>query len=135
MAENKQCNIEPIVLAVVGGRDFNDYDKLRAYLDQYCAKNNVTKIISGGAIGADSLAKQYAREKKILFEEFKPDWVKYKKAAGIIRNKIIVKEATRMVACWDGKSPGTKHSLEHFRRTKRRIPTVLKYGGHWNLIK
>ena len=94
-------------LAVVGSRSFNDYNLLKNTLDKY----DINKIISGGAKGADQLAERYAKENGIETLILKPDWKKYPRAAGIIRNKDIIGACTEVVAFWDGKSPGTKNSI------------------------
>ena len=44
------------------------------------------EIVSGGARGVDTLAEVYARGKNIPIKIFKPDWNKYGKSAGVIRN-------------------------------------------------
>jgi hypothetical protein len=96
-------------LAVVGSHDFHDYSRLKHTLDNM---ENISMLLSGGAKGADSLAEIYAREKNIELKRLVPDWSTYGRAAGMIRNKDIVAEAEQVVAFWDGKSKGTKHSIE-----------------------
>ena len=53
-------------LAIVGSRDFDDYERMVSVLWDLLAvkKGTIPKdvIVSGGAKGADSLAKQYAKE-------------------------------------------------------------------------
>ncbi|MCR4662865.1 MAG: DUF2493 domain-containing protein [Endomicrobiaceae bacterium] len=44
------------------------------------------EIVSGGARGVDTLAEMYAKNKGIPLKIFKPDWNKYGKSAGVIRN-------------------------------------------------
>ena len=44
------------------------------------------EIVSGGARGVDTLAEIYANDKGIPIKIFKPDWNKYGKAAGVLRN-------------------------------------------------
>lgn len=95
-------------LAVVGSREFNDYEFMKKILEHYPC----TQIISGGAKGADSLAKQYSAEKGILLKEFLPNWDVYGKSAGFIRNKRIVAASDEVVAFWDGESKGTKHTID-----------------------
>jgi hypothetical protein len=48
-------------LAVIGSRGFINMDLLSITLMKYYP--DITQIISGGARGADKLAKHYAREK------------------------------------------------------------------------
>ena len=73
-------------LAIVGGRDFTDYALLQYTVEHYYPLEMISTIISGGARGADTLARRYAEENGITFTEYKPDW-KLGRGAGIIRGK------------------------------------------------
>ena len=95
--------------AVIGSRGFNDYELLEDELKRY----QITTVISGGAKGADSLARDYAIAKNLQYEEHLPDWDKHGKGAGIIRNRDIVNNSDVVIAFWDGKSKGTKYSIEY----------------------
>lgn len=109
-------------LAIVGSRTFRDYDLLNS-----CLKNNVDKItviISGGAKGADYLAEKFAKENNIPIKVFLPDWDKYGKSAGFIRNKQIVNEADSVIAFWDGVSKGTTHSIMLAEQLNKKIKVV-----------
>ena len=108
-------------LAIIGGRDFNDYEKLVSSLADI---EGVKLVISGGARGADTLAERYAKEKGIEFIKFLPDWNTHGKAAGPIRNELIIKACDRVVAFWDGKSPGTRSSIELAKRYRKRYRIV-----------
>lgn len=110
-------------LAIVGGRDFNDYDMLTRSVADI---EGVDLIISGGARGADSLAERYAAEKGIEFISFVADWDKYGNAAGPIRNEMIVKACDRIVLFWDQRSPGTASSLALAKRHRKRY-RLIKY--------
>ena len=57
-----------------------------------------TLIISGGAKGADTLAKRYAAENNIPMKEFLPNWDTFGKSAGYLRNKEIVENCDGLVA-------------------------------------
>lgn len=97
-----------LALAVIGSRDFDDYEFLKKIIDYHPC----TQIVSGGARGADTLAKRYAAEHCIPLKEFLPNWDAHGKAAGFIRNKQIVEAVDELVAFWDGESRGTKHSID-----------------------
>lgn len=99
-------------LAVVGGRDFFDYALLKEKLDKVHSRKKITAIISGGARGADSLGAAWAIENGIRCIEFFPDWNKFGKRAGFLRNEHIISEADVCIAFWDGKSRGTKSSID-----------------------
>lgn len=101
-------------LAIVGSRTFNDYDKVKDFINRWKSYYNITIdcIISGGAKGADKLGEQYANEYDIPVKLFIPDWDKYGKSAGFIRNKDIISNCDVCFAFWDGSSRGTKHDFE-----------------------
>jgi hypothetical protein len=82
-------------------------------------------IVSGGARGADRLAKQYAEEHEdIHYIEFKADWQTHGKKAGIVRNYDIVRESNRVLAFWNGKSKGTKHTIQLARQYHKPVRVV-----------
>lgn len=99
---------EPIRLAVVGSRSFNDYKFLSEILQWY----DVKLIISGGARGADSLARRFAEEHNLPLREFIPEWGRHGRSAGYLRNEQIVEACDEVVAFWNGKSRGTKHTID-----------------------
>lgn len=69
----------------------------------------ITEIISDGA---DKLDERYSEEKNLDLTVFLPDWKKYGKSAGVIRNKDIVKHSDMVVAFWDEKSRSTLSSIK-----------------------
>lgn len=97
---------------IIGSRTFFDYDLLKNVLQ----KHYISQIVSGGARGADSLAIRYAIEASIPYIEFIPDYKKYRKKAPFVRNKLIVNASDIIIAFWDGKSTGTKHSLDYAKK-------------------
>lgn len=103
-------------LLVIGSRSFTDYQYASHILDKVANGHKDIVIVSGGADGADALAKRYATEKGFEYIEFPADWKTYGKSAGYIRNeemhKYIAQHETRkVVAFWDGVSKGTAHSF------------------------
>lgn len=70
-------------------------------------------IISGGAAGADTLAKEYALMNNIPLTEFFPDYKKFGRRAPILRNIKIVDNCDFLIAFWDGKSRGTKFTIDY----------------------
>ena len=105
--------------AVIGSRTFDNYSILFDVLE----KHYISQIVSGGAKGADSLAARYANEKGIPLVVFLPDWDKYDKKAGFVRNKEIVKASDILLAFWNGQSRGTKHSIDYAK--KLNIKTII----------
>ena len=70
-------------------------------------------IVSGGALGADTYAKEYAIKNDIPLIEFLPDYKKYGKSAPIIRNMQIVDNCDFLLAFWNGTSRGTKFTTDY----------------------
>ena len=107
-------------LLIAGSRGYNNYAEMKAKTD-YFISNKIKEgykihIVSGGARGADALAKQYAIQSGFEYHEFPADWNRYGKSAGYIRNRqihiFIAQYQYRGVLCfWDGKSRGTKHNF------------------------
>ena len=98
-------------LAVVGSRDFNDYELLKSKLDTIHNRKPITLIVSGGAKGADSLSERWAKENNIETLIFIPDWNKHGKKAGFLRNEDIIKNSDAVIAFWNGESRGTLSSI------------------------
>lgn len=94
-------------LAIIGSRDCPAVDT-EEYLDEM-----PDAIVSGGAKGADTYAREFAIKKGIRLIEHLPDYAKYGRAAPLVRNKLIVDACDKVLAFWDGKSRGTKFTLDY----------------------
>jgi len=104
-------------MGVIGSRNFVNYEFMKKILDSF----SFSEIVSGGATGADSLAKKYAEEKNLLITEILPDWNQYGRSAGFKRNKLIVDQSDAIVAFWDGKSKGTAHSIRLAKKVGKNV--------------
>jgi len=107
-------------IGVIGSRSFDDYKLLKNILSKFLP----FKLVSGGAIGADLLAERFAIENNLLKEIFLPDWNKYGKRAGFIRNSLIVKNSDAIIAFWDGFSKGTKDTIEKARKKGKQLMII-----------
>ena len=101
------CRKRKIRVIVAGGRDFDDYAKLKAVLDAtFADRNQSIEIVSGHAKGADMLGERYAFEKNIPCKVFPAEWNKYPIRAGFIRNSQMIEYAMRetpmLIAFWNG---------------------------------
>ena len=103
-------------IAVIGSRDFKGSNLIPHYLDRELMKYSELSIISGGASGVDTIAKQYAFERQLDYIELKADWRTYGRAAGQVRNKQVVEMADTIYAFWDGSSKGTLSVIQLARR-------------------
>lgn len=99
-------------IAIVGSRSFSDYSALSQYIKETIDITEVEAVVSGGANGADSLAERFAKDEGKQLLIFHPQWKKYGKQAGMLRNTQIVDKADIVFAFWDGVSRGTKDSID-----------------------
>ena len=97
-------------VAIIGSRNLYVGD-LEKYLPE-----GVEEIVSGGARGIDSCAREYARRNGIKLVEFLPDYNSYGRSAPILRNKDIVAYADVVLAFWDGESRGTKFVIDYAKQ-------------------
>jgi len=97
---------------IAGGRNFNDYNKLRESCDNILVNQKDVEIVSGTAAGADTLGERYAQEKGYEVKKFPAHWDLYGKSAGYKRNQQMAEYADGLIAFWDGKSKGTKHMID-----------------------
>lgn len=109
------------IVAVVGSRDYANLDKVREFVEGLPPE---TVVISGGALGVDWVAAETARRRGLRLDIFRADWPKHGRAAGPIRNSLIVKAADRIVAFWNGKSRGTMDVLEKARAAGKPIEEI-----------
>lgn len=102
-----------VKIAIVGSRTFNDYSVLSGFIRNKCNEHHLTPtaVVSGGARGADTLGARYANDYQLPLILHKPDWNRYGKAAGFLRNKDIIKDCDVCFAFWDGKSRGTEDDI------------------------
>lgn len=107
-------------VAVIGSRGFNNYELIKETLSSL----DITLVVSGGAMGADTLGERYARENGIPTKIFKPDWTKGR-GAGFLRNTDIINEADTVVAFWDGKSRGTLDSIKKAEKQGKKVLIIL----------
>ena len=94
-------------LAIVGSRRFNDYSLMKEVLiDQV---DNIVLIVSGGAIGADTLAQRFAKDNGIDIHIYYPKYNLYGKKAPLERNERIAQRCEKMIAFAYPDSKGTRH--------------------------
>ena len=112
-------------LAVIGSR------KIPAIELENYIPDGVDEIVSGGARGIDSLARDFALRRGIMLTEFLPEYKIYGRGAPLKRDEKIAEYADEAIAVWDGSSRGTKYTIERFRALGKRVRviTVENDGG------
>ena len=107
-------------VAVIGSRGLC-VNNLERYLPE-----GVTEIVSGGAKGVDTSAREYALAHGIKLTEFLPEYEKYGKNAPLKRNLSIIDYADCVLAFWDGSSRGTKFVIENCEKSGKPVTVIVR---------
>ena len=105
-------------IAVVGSRNISVAD-IGTYI------SGGEEIVSGGAVGVDSCAGEYAKKNGLKLTVFLPEYERYGRAAPIVRNKKIVDYADKIIAFWNGSSKGTLSVIKYAEKTGKPCEIVL----------
>ena len=106
-------------LAVIGSRNLTNIE-----LERYVT-GETDEIVSGGAVGVDSCAAQYAKRRGLKLTEFLPEYERYGRAAPIVRNKEIVNYADKILVFWNGTSKGTLSVIKYAQKTGKPCEIIL----------
>ena len=104
-------------IGIVGTRSRNtekDFNKVYNAFDKIYEDGDW--IVSGGCPkGGDYFAELIAKKKGVPILIFYPNWIKYKKAAGFIRNTYIAEESDILIACVaNDRIGGTEDTIKKF---------------------
>lgn len=100
-------------VGVIGSREFKNYSQLERELDKVMGPDD--EIVSGGAVGADSMAQRYAKEKGYNIKIFYPKYWRYGKPATFQRNKLIAEASSVVIAFYQKgrfQMGGTANTIE-----------------------
>lgn len=113
-----------MIYAIVGSRSIINYnEKIINYIHSNY-HNDITEIVSGGAIGIDKIAEEYAIKYNIPIKIIKPDWNIHGRKAGFLRNIEIIKYCDIVLAFWKAKSNGTKHDIDLAIKYNKKIVVI-----------
>ena len=105
-------------LLVVGSREITNFD-LSPYIP-----DGVDMIISGGANGIDKAAEKYADSHRISKIIIRPQYERYGRGAPLKRNQEMVDMADSVLVIWDGKSRGTKFTIDYAEKVGKRVTLI-----------
>jgi SLOG family YspA-like protein len=123
---------------VTGSRDWYDEEHLRGALEMVykhwleTERGTTFVVVQGGARGADTMAQRWAQEAhridaRVLCELHSADWEQYGKAAGHIRNRVMVERGADYCLAFPlGESRGTRGCMKLAEQAQ--IPT-FNLGG------
>jgi hypothetical protein len=102
-------------ILVCGGRDYDNFEYVNKILDELKIQNPNFILIEGGASGADTLARVWALNNRIVCETYKANWQRDGKAAGPIRNELMLSTGINLVVAFPG-GRGTNHMVSIAQR-------------------
>ena len=107
----------------MGSRGFADLGAVAAYIRSLPPE---TTVVSGGALGVDSVAEKEAERRGLRTEIYRvdPEGVSSRgefAQRAHARNQLIVDASDMLVAFWDGHSRGTLDSIKRAQRAGKRI--------------
>jgi hypothetical protein len=101
-----------VKVLIAGSRDYPRLDQVTRYVAEL---PELTTVIHGCARGVDRTAGDAAEARGLGIEEHPADWKRYGRRAGMLRNAVMVDRADLVVVFWDGKSPGSRNTINHAR--------------------
>ncbi len=115
-------------LMVCGSRSITDSSWVFQQIDALLTEKQVSLddliIVDGGAKGVDTYAAHWANSKNVPIEWHRPDWARYGRGAGIVRNKQMVEACDFCLILWDGVSKGTKNDIDLCKKIGKPYKTV-----------
>jgi len=100
---------------VCGGRNYSDRDKIYHTLDAYLARIGPDfLLINGGAPGADTIAREWAVDRRVDHLTLYAKWDIFGKSAGPIRNRRMARKKPKLVLAFHpdiDKSRGTRDMI------------------------
>lgn len=124
-------------VAIVGSRDFGIDDTLpSAGMDKLIKSlvaemDNEDYVVSGGATGADTWGEYYARFYNVGRIVHAAHWEKHGKAAGHIRNALIVKDADVLFAFYTDRTT-SRGTLNCVSKARKKGIDVYEYDAKTN---
>ena len=124
-------------LGVVGSRTITDYDVVRNAINKSPwydkSKDRViatmgeprVTIVSGGAKGVDTSADLFASKNNLDIEIMEPDYTDWSgEHPAVRRNTKIVAKSDAIVAVWNGRSSGTRDTID--KSLDRGVPIYVE---------
>lgn len=107
---------------ICGGRDYELTEDDFKWLHTLLYSLPITRVISGGALGADQGGERFAKRNKIALTVIRANWHLHGRMAGPLRNEEMAKVADAVIAF-----PGGKGTADMIRRaTKRGLKLIIR---------
>jgi hypothetical protein len=109
---------------VAGSRTINDKNTVWDAINN--SKFNITTLISGGAMGVDRIAEEWARSKNIPILVYKPHYdIDNPKYAPLARNTDMARDGDALIAIWKDQTRGTAHMIGCMKKENKPVEIIL----------
>lgn len=102
---------------IAGSKTISDYQSVVSAIKM--SNFNITEVVSGKAVGVDTLGERWAIANNVPIKEMPADWNQYSKSAGPIRNRKMAEYADAAIIVWDGQSAGAKNMIAEIKRVNK----------------
>ena len=106
-------------LLIVGSRSIKEFD-LSPHISE-----ETEVILSGGAMGIDRLAEEYADKHRLSKIILRPRYKVYGTFAPLKRNMELVQLADRVLIVWDGRSKGTAFTIKYAQKLGKSTKIIV----------
>ena len=113
-------------VVVCGGRNFWDKEYIFKSLSRFHKIHNIDILINGASRGADALSAAWATENYVQVASCPANWTKYGRAAGMIRNSMMLNLNTDYVIAF----PGGKGTSGMVRLAMEKRVKVVHYNPY-----
>ena len=96
---------------IAGSRSGPSYLDVTRALARCGFRDEITEVVSGGAVGADMHGERWAKTFGKKLTRFTADWEAHGKNAGPLRNEKMAQYADALILVWDGRSRGSADML------------------------
>lgn len=101
---------------VCGGRDYANRERVYAVLDKLHREAGISRVIEGGALGADRLASDWSESLAVPTTRYEADWEAYGNFAGPKRNAMMIEDGEPdLVIAFPG-GAGTRNMIKLARK-------------------
>lgn len=82
-------------------------------------------IICGGAKGIDHIAEKFSDDRKISKLILRPRYDLFGRSAPLRRNETMVELADMVIVIWDGKSKGSKYTIDYTKKKNKALKIIV----------
>lgn len=114
---------------IAGSRTIYNYDMVKSHIIE--VPFVITEIVNGTARGVDYCGCLFAIDSNLPITNFEPDWKKYGKGAGVIRNSAMADYADAAIIIAGMRngaySPGSMNMLSQMKKRNKRYYVFFKH--------